>query len=116
MFYYHRYLVPPLRTKFLAKWEFRFWVFDSIAVLLFVNMKVDTGEIPINTKENIRKKIQLTILILKWGPYLFGCTPQRFFSDKIREIEFDRIANSHLILKKDRFISRPMTEPSFNFN
>ena len=38
------------------------------------------------------------------------------FSDKIREIEFDRIANSHLILKKDRFISRPMTEPSFNFN
>ena len=84
MFYYHRYLVPPLRTKFLAKWEFRFLVFDSIAVLLFVNMKVDTGEIPINTKENIRKKIHLTILILKWAPYLFGCTPQRFFRQNPR--------------------------------
>ena len=79
MFYYNRYLVPPLRTKFLAKWEFRFWVFDSIAVLLFVNMKVDTGEIPINIKkESIKKRIQLTNLILI-GTLSTWMYPQRFF-------------------------------------
>ena len=49
------------------------------------------------------------------GTLSLGVLPN-VFSDKIREIEFDHIANSHLIFKKDRFISRPMTEPSFNFN
>ena len=90
-------------------------MFDSIAVLLFVNMKVDTGEIPINTKENIRKKDPINHSDTEMGTLSLGVLPN-VFSDKIREIEFDRIANSHLILKKDRFISRPMTEPSFNFN
>ena len=45
-----------------------FWI-DSIAVSLFGNMTVETGEILIITKVS-EQKIQIIILILKRGPCL----------------------------------------------
>ena len=57
-------------------------MFDSIAVLLFVNMKVDTGEIPINTKENIRKKDPISHSDTEMGTLSIWVYSPTFFQTK----------------------------------
>ena len=61
---------------------------DSIAVSLFGNKTVETGEILIITKESdaSEQKIQIIILILKWGPCLgFVCYYKDFVGDKSQQ-------------------------------
>ena len=69
---------------------------DSIAVSLYGNMIVETGEIHIITKES-EQKIQIIILILKRGP-CEGCGPHTvgWGGSQITKCDFNTTDKRHI--------------------